>query len=134
MHGVSVLDFEIVNERQQEAFNHEYGKVLKDFDYKPQKVPIRSLDSEVRAAFDKIIKIKNITVDVCGKWLWISGNTSKHKDELKEIGCLYHKKKGVWYWRPKTARSRKRTGGKNLCVINKNYRSAHINTDKRENN
>lgn len=33
-------------------------------------------------------------------WLWISGNTYEHKEELKAIGCRWSKKRQKWYWKP----------------------------------
>lgn len=33
-------------------------------------------------------------------WLWISGNTYEYKEELKQFGCRWSKKRKQWYWKP----------------------------------
>lgn len=39
-----------------------------------------------------------LNVELCGRWLWISGDTKPRKDELKAIGCKWSAKKGMWSW------------------------------------
>lgn len=39
-----------------------------------------------------------VNVELCGRWLWISGDTKPHKDELKALGCRWSAKKGMWSW------------------------------------
>ena len=50
---------------------------------------------------EQIIRL-DITIEVCGNWIWLSGNTIAYKDELKRIGFFFAPKKGMWYWRPKS--------------------------------
>ena len=40
-----------------------------------------------------------VNVELCGSWLWISGDTKPHKDALKALGCMCASKKKKWYWR-----------------------------------
>ena len=49
---------------------------------------------------EKLMKIKGIAVELCGSWLWISGETRANKDALKAAGCLWAAKKNMWYWHP----------------------------------
>ena len=49
---------------------------------------------EFRGIVDKLIKIPGLIIELCGSWLWISGNTREHKEELKKISdvaiyCAY---------------------------------------------
>ena len=37
-------------------------------------------------------------MELCGRWLWIGGETKKHKDELKALGCKWSKNKEKWSW------------------------------------
>lgn len=48
----------------------------------------------------KIIHLDDIEMEICGYWLWISGNTRPYKDHLKENGFKWSPKKYMWYWRP----------------------------------
>jgi len=47
----------------------------------------------------------NLDIEICGKWIWIRGNTSPYKDYLKELKLRYSPGKKSWYWRPNKYRS-----------------------------
>lgn len=47
---------------------------------------------------NKLVKLDGITVELCGRWLWISGETMKHKDALKSAGCKWASKRRMWSW------------------------------------
>lgn len=47
----------------------------------------------------KLAKIHGINVELCGRWLWISGNTKENRDALKASGCCWSTNKKMWYWR-----------------------------------
>lgn len=49
-----------------------------------------------------------LMVEVCGLWIWVSGDTKSHKDILKAAAYLWSPKKSMWYFRPLKARSKKR--------------------------
>lgn len=42
--------------------------------------------------------IPNISVEICGSWLWISGNTYPVRTQLSSFGCRWSKGKKKWYW------------------------------------
>ena len=47
-----------------------------------------------------LVKLQGITIELCGSWLWISGDTKAVKEELKAAGCRWASKKSMWYWHP----------------------------------
>jgi hypothetical protein len=47
---------------------------------------------------DKLLKFPQITIEICGVWLWISGRTWTIPQELASLGCYFSKSKKVWYW------------------------------------
>ena len=47
---------------------------------------------------NELLKLDGIEVELCGRWLWISGDTKPHKDRLKAIGCRWCSKKKLWSW------------------------------------
>ena len=53
---------------------------------------------EFKAIIEKLIRLNGIEIEICGSWLWISGNTFANRDELKKSGCKYSKNKKMWYW------------------------------------
>lgn len=54
---------------------------------------------EFRAIIAVLLRLDGLTVELCGSWLWISGNTRAHKEALKAAGCRWSQNKKMWYWR-----------------------------------
>ena len=53
---------------------------------------------EFRAIITALLKLEGLSIELCGSWLWIGGNTKEHKDTLKAIGCRWSNNKKLWYW------------------------------------
>lgn len=51
-----------------------------------------------------LAQYQDLTLEIIGNWLWISGNTKEHKEILKELNCKYAAKKKIWYFRPEEHR------------------------------
>lgn len=66
------------------------------------------LDGGYMAVINALIGIKGIEIELCGTWLWISGETKKNRLAIKNAGCHWAKKKLMWYWRPEEYRCRSR--------------------------
>ena len=45
-----------------------------------------------------LLNLDGLTVELCGRWLWIGGETRKHKDALKAAGCRWCSNKKLWSW------------------------------------
>lgn len=66
--------------------------------------------AEYAEIVEALLKISDIEVEICGSWIWLSGETKSHKDEIKAIdtGDSYkrgwHSKKSMWYFSPKSYR------------------------------
>lgn len=59
--------------------------------------------AEFRTILDLLLKLDGLTIELCGAWLWISGNTYEHKTVLKGAGCRWSNNKTCWYWRHEEA-------------------------------
>lgn len=54
---------------------------------------------EFRNIIDALFKLgDDIEIELCGRWLWIDGNTRPHKEALKACGCKWSANKKKWYW------------------------------------
>ena len=53
---------------------------------------------EFRNIIMTIIHLEGITIELCGSWLWITGDTKPHKDVLKSVGFRFSAKKSAWYY------------------------------------
>lgn len=51
-------------------------------------------------AINRLIHIQGIELEICGRWIWITGDTYSVRDKLKDAGCRWAPKKKMWYWRP----------------------------------
>lgn len=54
--------------------------------------------AEYAEILQKLFSLDGISIELCGSWLWISGDTRSVKDYLKEWGCKWSKNKNAWYW------------------------------------
>ncbi len=57
---------------------------------------------------EQLLKIdSSILIEICGSWIWLSGNTKPHKESIKAIETgesykrVWHRKKEMWYFSPK---------------------------------
>lgn len=67
-----------------------------------------SIIDDISEIFDKIKRFNGIEAEVCGIFLWLSGETWRYKKQLKECGFRWSHNKFAWYWRP--ADYRKKSG------------------------
>ena len=63
---------------------------------------------ELNEAIKVATSLDGILVEIAGAWLWVSGDTRKHKDTLKAAGFMWAPKKERWYFRPKNYKSSNR--------------------------
>ena len=50
------------------------------------KATTESADDFIRI-IDQLLKLDGLEIELCGRWLWIGGETRKHKEALKAAGC-----------------------------------------------
>ncbi len=69
-----------------------------------------------------IIALSGIHIEICGVWVWVTGDTYTHKAILKENGFRFASKKKAWHFRPENWKSRSR-GQTSLDEIRNKYGS-----------
>lgn len=57
---------------------------------------------EFRELLEKLMKLKGISIEVVGCFVWVGGDTFPNKEELKALGFKYSRKKVMWYKAPAT--------------------------------
>ena len=65
-----------------------------------------SIDEILQEIINKIKKYPGIELEICGTWLWVSGETRPYKEYLKEAGLRWAPNKHRWYWRPESYRKK----------------------------
>ena len=68
-----------------------------------------------------LLRMDGLTVELCGRWLWIGGNTREHKDELKALGLRWNGKRQKWYKAPSDKRKRGRMSRKSYDELREIY-------------
>lgn len=86
------------------AVNVAY-QFLRDIEYNGAERPIdeavnSNFGDELNAAINAVIGLAGINIEVCGAWVWLSGDTKQHKDAIKAAGYWWACKKSAWYFRP----------------------------------
>ena len=93
----------------KEAFQQlqdEYQEACRRVRYsggKSQQQDAKDIPEDYMHVINKIITLDGIDIELCGKWIWVSGNTFPVRDALKAAGFRWSKNKRMWYWRPITA-------------------------------
>lgn len=78
---------------------------------------------EFRAIIELLLRLDGLTVELCGSWLWIGGNTREHKDALKAAGCRWSNNKKLWYWHHAEEGRKWRRGKATMSDIRTKYGS-----------
>ncbi len=60
--------------------------------------PTDEAPEEFIEIISRLIRIPKIVVELCGSWLWVSGNTKPAKDTLKELHFSWSANKSAWYY------------------------------------
>ena len=50
------------------------------------------------AIINALLRLDGLEIELCGRWLWIGGNTREHKEALKAAGCRWSSTKKLWSW------------------------------------
>lgn len=55
-------------------------------------------DIELEKVISQILHYENITIEVVGSWIWLTGDTKIIKDKLKDLNFKWASKKKMWYY------------------------------------
>lgn len=85
-------------------------------------------DELLREMLTKVIHYSDITIEIIGNWIWLSGNTYQYKEDFKKFGFKFANGKKAWYWHSEAFRKR---SNKKLSMndIRNYYGSTEIETD-----
>lgn len=110
--------------------NVAYG-VLKSFDGTASiSAASACYGEEVLSALNQIIFF-GLTIEICGAWVWISGDTKPHKDTLKSAGFCWAPKKLCWYFKPSDTKRSRSFGNYSMEKIRCKYGSQQVDSKVR---
>ena len=92
----------------------QFGDDSEAFEDSEENNP-ESFSDDLQAAINAIIGLDGLILEVCGNWIWVSGDTRPHKEAIKAAGYFWASKKMMWYWRPAEYKS----GNRKNCDMDK---------------
>lgn len=121
----------IINEYKQ--LREQLTNQQETYNNKNNKRPETETDEQDELFREIIIKIVHLPLDIeiCGTWVWISGNTWKYREYIKNLGFRWTKYKKKWYWFPdiKKTKKKKKTNT-DMNWIRKRYGSKILKTQE----
>lgn len=91
------------------AINSEWDDVRKHFEragkfgkfgVEPGEEKPFDIPEGLREVIERLVVLTGVTIEICGRWIWVRGDTKQHRHTLKQIGCFWSSGKKAWYWRP----------------------------------
>lgn len=86
---------------------------------------------ELQAVLNGLAVLEGLIIEVCGNWVWVTGETMTHKDAIKALGCRWAKKKKAWYYRPAEYKSFSRSSS-SMDEIRAKYGSQSVKHSTRK--
>ena len=115
---------EYMTSRNIEVF--EIAESTTDKDFKDDKY-----SSKLEAFFNEIIDYPNLTIEIIGVFVWVTGDTKPAKDWLKEKGAKWHKTKKCWFFAPENWKSNRWSKNTDLDDIRTKYGSTTVRRGKK---
>lgn len=62
----------------------------------------REATTETAAEFidiiEQLINMDGVQIEICGSWLWLTGNTKAYREDLKKLSFRWSSNKSAWYF------------------------------------
>lgn len=62
------------------------------------KTETRETANDFKEIISELIHLDGIIIEICGSWLWITGDTYSHREVLKHLKFRFSKSKKAWYY------------------------------------
>jgi hypothetical protein len=109
--------------KEMQHLNNAYKAYLKSSRVGESKEGQDAIDSDLIDKVNLLIKYNDLEIEILGSWIWVTGNTKEHKDDLKQNGFFYASKKQAWYWRKEEDKKRRSNGDYSLDEIRERHGS-----------
>ncbi len=93
---------------------------------------------DLNDAISHLLHSVGLNLEICGAWLWVTGETKAHKDTIKAFATdtgnkfRWHSKKTAWYFAPNDFKGRRKfRGSVAMDDIRERYGSASVATQSR---
>ena len=104
----TTAEFQEFQKEYEEAFERcKFTHVNKDGEEYTKETD--ETPEQFAGIINKLLGLDGLVIELCGSWLWVTGNTREHKEVLKELHFSWSKNKSAWYFHfePYRKRSKK---------------------------
>ena len=113
------------SEAAMKCLNAEYEHLFKRLKSAGgEREKAHDIDDGFREVMYRVASVPGVTVEICGSWVWITGDTKPVREILKEAGLRWASKKKAWYWSPEP--KRRRGPGMPMDWIRERYGSSRV--------
>ena len=104
----TTADFQKMQADYEKAFNRckniHVNKDGETYEKETTETPEQYAD-----IINQLLKCEGLIIELCGSWLWITGNTKEYSNTLKTLRFRWSKNKAAWYFHfePYRKRSKK---------------------------
>lgn len=90
-----------------QEINSEYGELWnilkdihtnKDCETYTSSTPTDEQPEEFIHIIEVLMHFAGVKLELCGSWLWVTGDTKPYKEDLKHLGFKYAYKKNAWFY------------------------------------
>ena len=97
--GGSTAQFQEMQAEFESAWNRlKDVHVNKDGEMYTSTKETEETASEFMDLINLLLSLIGIEIEICGSWIWITGNTRAFKDQLKSFGFRWAHNKQAWYF------------------------------------
>lgn len=69
------------------------------------------IEQELMDKLLELLKLRSLEIALIGYWIWVSGDTKRNKESLKEAGLKWHSTCKCWYYKSKGWKRSQRSNG-----------------------
>ena len=78
----------------------------KDGETYTARQPSSETADQFKNLISELMKMEDIVIEIIGCFVWVTGNTKPHREQLKALKFQWHSKKIAWYLKPEDYRKR----------------------------
>ena len=88
-------------------------------------------EKAIMEMLSKVMRVPGIIIEICGSWIWISGNTFSVREILNGFGMRYSKPKKSWYFSAYMSKGKMR-GRYSMKKIRNTFGSVRLQTKEED--
>lgn len=115
---------------KMQQLNNEYEYLAARLKDKRGNTESKQYTDEFINVINELINFENITIEIVGNWIWVSGETKPIKDTLKSLKFFWNRQRELWQRKPSDDKFRTRNSKKDDSWIKDKYGCETIKGNK----